>query len=170
MDQYTVLFNTLAEIAGIFVGFGALISVTGRDEIEAAELGRIRTVVTIGLTAVVAALVPTALAGYGISGRNLWFISSLVFFVLLQVVNILSLRRPENRALLVSQWRTNPISSTFFFLLLEFPLHVLLVLALLGVFPDLEPAFYTTVLVLHIFQAAFVLAQMVYSHASRPSA
>jgi hypothetical protein len=31
-------FATIAEIAGVFVGFGALISVTRRDQIEVADL------------------------------------------------------------------------------------------------------------------------------------
>lgn len=42
------LFNAMAEIAGVFVSFGALISVTRRDVIETAQLGQIRAVVTIG--------------------------------------------------------------------------------------------------------------------------
>ena len=41
-----VLFVTIAEIAGVFVGFAALIAVTRRCEIDASQLGQIRAVVT----------------------------------------------------------------------------------------------------------------------------
>jgi hypothetical protein len=37
---------------GVFVGFGALISVIRRDVIDAAQLSQIRTVVAIGLVAI----------------------------------------------------------------------------------------------------------------------
>lgn len=163
MDQYTNLFLTLAEIAGVFVGFGALISVASRAEIEASQLGRIRTVVTIGLEVIIAALVPVVLASYGISGHALWFVGSLIFLLLIWTVIILALRRPENRALVVSQTRTSPFYSAVFWVLLEVPIQVPLVLTVLGLFPDLEPAFYVTALVLNLFQAAFVLAQLVYA-------
>ncbi|MEJ2265933.1 MAG: hypothetical protein P8X95_21005, partial [Anaerolineales bacterium] len=58
------LFIAMAEIAGVFVGFGALISVTQHSEIEAGQLGQIRAVVTIGLVVMVAALIPIGLDRY----------------------------------------------------------------------------------------------------------
>lgn len=54
------LFIAIAEIAGVFVGFGALISITRRSEVDPARLGAIRAVVIAGLTVVVAALIPVA--------------------------------------------------------------------------------------------------------------
>jgi hypothetical protein len=60
--------------------------------------------------------------------------------------------------------------AAFFWLLLELPIQVPLVLTLLGLFPDLEPAFYTTALVFHLFEAAYVLARLVYWQASPPRA
>ena len=169
MNQYLNLFVSLAEIAGVFVGFAALISVTRRAEIEATQLGRIQTVVTIGLEVIVAALVPVVLGSYGITGRTLWFTSSLVFLILIWVVIILSLRRPENREILASETRASPAVSAFFWVLLEVPIQVPLALILLGLFPGLEPAFYITALGFNLFQAAFVLAQLVYSQVSPPS-
>jgi hypothetical protein len=59
MTEDAVLFITIAEIAGVFVGFAALISVTRRSEIQPAQLGQMRAVVTIGLVVVVAALIPS---------------------------------------------------------------------------------------------------------------
>jgi hypothetical protein len=162
LAQDADLLVAIAEIAGVFVGFGALISVTRRSEIDASQLGQVRAVVTIGLVVMVAALIPVGLGRYGVTGHDLWFTCSLVFFVLIWVVNILSLRQPENRDFM----RANPVTSVIFWLLLEVPMQVPLVLALLGFFPHLEPAFYTTALVLNLFQAAFVLARFVYTQVS----
>ncbi|MEJ2303905.1 MAG: hypothetical protein P8Y14_20445 [Anaerolineales bacterium] len=160
------LFIAMAEIAGVFVGFGALISVTQHSEIEADQLGQIRAVVTIGLVVMVAALIPIGLDRYHLSSHNLWFVSSLVFLVISWAVIVLSLRRPENRQLMIAQARSSPMKAMFFWLLLELPVQIPLLLILLGPWPDLEPAFYLTTLVFNLFEAAFVLAQLVYSQVS----
>lgn len=160
------LFVAIAEIAGVFVGFGALISVTHRDEVDAAHLGQIRALVTIGLVVIVAALVPVALSRYGMSDRAMWFFSSLIFLIISWAVIVLSLRRPENRALVVDQARTTPYRAIFFWVLLELLVQVPLILSVLGIRPDLQPAFYLTALVFNLFEAAFVLAQFVYLQVS----
>lgn len=157
------LFIAGAEIAGVFVGFGALISVTRRSEIESTQLGQIRAVVTIGLVVMVAALVPVGLDRYGLAGRVLWFVSSLVFLAISWAVIFLSLRRPENRQMVFTQARSSPMKAVFFWLMLELPVQVPLILAALGLRPDLDPAFYFTALVFNLFEAAFVLAQLVYT-------
>lgn len=156
-------FVAIAEIAGVFVGFGALISVTRRTKFEASQIGRIRAVVTIGLLVIIAALIPVVLRSYGFSEENLWFISSFLFLILNLVLIILSLLRSENRVLLVAQSRANPLTAAFFWLLLEIPVQVPLILILVGSWQDLEPAFYSTALVFNLFEAAYVLAQLVYA-------
>ena len=157
------LFIAIAEIAGVFVGFGALISVTRRDEIEAAQLARIRGLVTVGLMMIIVALIPVGFDLYGVIDHNLWFMSSLIFFSLNWVVIILSFRDPVNRELMSAQTRTNPIISVLFWLLLEVPLQLPLILTILGLYPHLEPAFYTTALLFSLFEGAFALVQLVYS-------
>jgi hypothetical protein len=169
VTQYADLFVAIAEIAGVFVGFAALISVTRRGEVAAPQLGQIRAVVTLGLVVVVAALVPVALGPYGLEDRTLWSVSSLVFLALVWTVILLSLRARENRELVVSQARSSPILAGFFWVLLELPIQVPLVLAIVGLFPDLGPAFYLTALAFNLFEAAFVLALLVYAQASDPS-
>ncbi len=158
------LLIVLAEMAGIFVGFGALISVSSRSEIASSQLGLVRAMVTIGLIVIIASLVPVGLARYGIAGHDLWFLSSLVFLVLNWTINILSLRQPENRQLMISQARDNPLRSAFFWLLLEIPMQLPLVLIVLGINTELDEAFYITSIILNLLQAAFVMAQFVYSH------
>lgn len=162
MQDFSLLI-TIAQIAGVFVGFGALISATGRNGNDASQIGQIRAVVTIGLVVIVAALIPIGLGLYGIVGHTLWAVCSLVFLVLSWTVTVYSLRRPENRELTFARARANPVMAVFFWILLEVPMQLPLILTVVGLFPDLEPAFYVTALVLNVFQAAFVLAQFVYS-------
>jgi hypothetical membrane protein len=164
------LFVGLAGIAGVFVGFAALISFTRRPEIAPFQLAQIRGVVTIGLLVIVASLVPVGLNRYGITGHTLWVTSSALFLALVWVVMVMGMRRSENRRLMASQAKATPLLTAFFWTVLEIPIHVPLVLVLIGVFPDLEPAFYTTALVVHLFEAAWVLAQLVYSQASATEA
>ena len=170
MLQDINLLIALAEIAGVFVGFGALISVTRRNEIAASQLGQIRAVVTIGLVVVVAALIPIGLGRYGIDGRDLWVICTILFLALIWASIIFSLRRPENRELMVTRARSNPATAIFFWILLEIPLQIPLILVLLAANPELDPAFYITSLVLNLFEAAFVLVQLVYSQAGTENA
>ena len=165
MTEDAGLYVAIAEIAGVFVGFGALISITGREEIRPPQLGQLRAVVTLGLVVVVAALVPVVLGAYDLDERVHWAVASLVFLGLVWAVILLSLRLPTNRELVVSQARTSPVLAGFFWIMLELPIQVPLVLAILGVFPDHGAALYLTALVFNLFEAAFVLALLVYSHA-----
>ncbi|GAA1058936.1 hypothetical protein [Agromyces bracchium] len=163
------LFVGIAEIAGVFVGFAALISVTGRDEIAPSQLAQVRAVVTIGLVVIVAALLPVALSAYGLDAPVLWRVSSGLFLVLVWVVMALALRRPENRRSARTQARRSPGLTAVFWGVLEVAIQVPLLLAVLGVVEDLARAFYTTALVVHLFEAAFVLGQLVYARmADRP--
>ena len=169
MVQDVGLFIGIAHIAGIFVAFGALISVTRKNEVEISQIGRIRSIVTIGLMVIVAALIPIGFNRYGVTGHNLWFFCSLIYLCLNWAVGILSLRNPENRKLMIAQMRSRPVKTMIFWLLFEIPLQVPLILALIGLYPDLEPAFYTTALFFNLFEAAFVLTQLVYSQIDRSS-
>jgi hypothetical protein len=155
--QNIEIFIGIAHIAGIFVGFEALISVSHQKEV-----GRIRGIVTVGLMTIIAALIPIGLGSYGLSGHSLWFLSSLIYLCFNWTVIILSLRMPENRELVRSQTKT---SSFFFWLIFEVPLELPLILTLIGLFPDLEEAFYITALLFNLFSAAYVLSQIVYSKA-----
>ena len=163
MTQDIELFIAIAEIAGVFVGFGALISLTRRDSIEFSQLGRLQGVVSIGLIVMVAALIPVAFNLYGLTNHDLWFVCSLIFLILIWAISLLSLRKAKYRKLVADQARDTPFIAMFFWLLLEVPIQISLILTLLGLYPDLELAFYTTALLFHLFEAAFVLAQIVHS-------
>jgi hypothetical protein len=163
LTQDLDLFVALAEIAGVFVGFGALISVTRHGELDIDELGRIQIVVTIGLVVIVAALIPVTLDRYAINGESLWRSSSLMFLLLSWAAIIAPLKMREIRGLVVSQVREHPVMAAIFWLGLEVPIQAPLILAVFGAYPGLGPAFYTTALAINLIQAAFVLAQVVYA-------
>ncbi|MEZ4769006.1 MAG: hypothetical protein R2844_11350 [Caldilineales bacterium] len=68
---------------------------------------------------VIAALVPVVLSSYGVDGHSLWFISSLIFLVLIWAIIVLSLRMPENRAMTARQARSSPAMAAVFWVLLD---------------------------------------------------
>ena len=59
--------------------------------------------------------------------------------------------------------------AAFFWILLEIPIQLPLLLVLLGLWPQQDMALYTTSLVFNLFQAAYVLAQLVHAEMSLPS-
>lgn len=166
MFEEVVLFVTMAEIAGVFVGFAALISVTRRAEIDAPQLAQIQAVVTSGLLVVVAALVPVGLNFYGVDSRTFWVTSSLIYLLINWLVIFFALQRSTNREQAKAQLRESPVGAVFFWLL-ELAIQVPLFLIIFGVNDELDVAFYMTSLVFHLFEAAFILAQLVYAQAGR---
>lgn len=68
----TDLFVRFAEIAGVFVGFGALISVRSARPTDLHDVVYIQGVLGVGVWVVVAALVPIAVSRYGVEGDALW--------------------------------------------------------------------------------------------------
>jgi hypothetical protein len=159
------LLVALAGIAGVFVGFGALIST--RDA-GASELWLIRNVVNGGLMVVAAALVPVVIARYDLAGHELWRLCSLIVLALDWAVIILLHTRREHMALLVLQTRTARAALSSTVLLLEAPAQIALILVVLGLFPDVEPALYLTAVVLLLFEAAVILVMLVYTQ-GRPA-
>jgi hypothetical protein len=168
LSQDIELFIAIAEIAGVFVGFGALISLTRKNAIDYAQLGRLRGVVSVALVVIVAALIPVGISLYDITGHDLWLVSSIIFLILVWAQIIISLRKPKNRELLTKQTVDNPVMSMFFWILLEAPIHISLLLVLIGIYPDFEPGLYTTALLFHLFEATFLLVQIV-NYQMKPS-
>ena len=160
MDDFG-LFLSIAEIAGIFVGFGALMSVL-RDRQEGG-LVALRVVILNGLVVLVAALIPVALSHYGLVGRALWSWSSGAFLVVCWIAILVPLRDRETRRAVKADTKANPVLAVLFWVLFEIPIQVPLVLAVLGIAPSLAPAFYVTALVLNLFQAAFLLTRLVFA-------
>ena len=72
MEVTSDLLVSLAGIAGVFVGFGALVALTENNEARIEELHLVRNVVVVGLLTLVAALLPVAIGAFGVGDRALW--------------------------------------------------------------------------------------------------
>jgi hypothetical protein len=160
--QDAELFLSLAEIAGVFVGFGALIAVRGGTALDVSEVNGIRWVVTTAIWVVIVALAPTIVSGYGLAGHELWLACSLLALAFLLVMIIVFMRTPENLAVLVDNLATVPPALTAMVMGPTFWLPmVLLVLGLalvvLGPFPSQEQALYLTAVGLGLFMSAIGL-------------
>ena len=108
------LFVSLAEIAGVFVAFGALITLTRRSESTPIEEALLRFVVAIGLVVVVAALVPITLSRYGFADRSLWALSSGISLLIIWFGILAALRSHEHRDAMLADARANPVFALFF--------------------------------------------------------
>ena len=174
--QEADLFVTLAEIAGVFVGFGALIAVRSGGASDAREVVCIRTVLSFGVWAVVAALTPVTLGVYDIGEREVWLASGLVAlagFAGVFAVNRLTPEmedfwagRAEWRAATSRRHAVVEASATVLFVV---AILAVLVLVVLGLAPDQEPALYLTAVVLGLFFAALSLLFLVYAHRATPA-
>ena len=166
MSEDVELFAAIAEIAGVFVGFGALISVTRRATAAPSDRIQIRGTVVTGLIVIVAALIPIGLARYSLEPSTVWRFSSFAFLLLIWVSFLQPLRNPRNRAEAVAQFKGEPVGLVFL-LALEVVGQGPLVLVLLGQFPASWPALYTTALIINLLQAAFFLSRLVLSSPER---
>jgi small-conductance mechanosensitive channel len=155
------LFTNLAAIAGIFVGFGALISIRSeraRDE----EVMMIRMIVLFGIQVVIAALVPVMLSGYGVTGHGLWVTSSWVFLVLWWGSSILNRWDTERIRVLAAVDRRQRMWKELPAVPLWLSMNGALILILTGMFPDQEPALYATAVMMNLFLNAGMLVYLVY--------
>jgi len=161
--QDTELFMELAGIAGVFVGFGALVSVRSAGASAAHEVTFIRTVVTTAIWVVVAALAPVIISRYGVTGHGLWLACSLLALVLLLGQWIVNERTTEARELGAAYSRAQTIGFVASYLGFMIPTIAALTLVVLGLFPDQEPALYLTAVGLGLFLGAFSLLMLVFS-------
>jgi hypothetical protein len=149
----------------VFVGFGALISIRSGGAMEAHEVTYIRVVVWTGLWVVMAALAPVIISGYGIAGHEVWAVCSVVALVLFWSMWMSNRRSPEHRVDMAAYTRAQILEYTVLLGLLVIPLNAALILIVLGLFPNQEPALYLTAVVLTLFMGAVALLGLVYSQA-----
>ena len=160
----TDLLVALAGIAGVFVGFGALISGTSGPN----DLWLVRSIVTQGLMVIAAALVPIPIAAYGVTGHPLWVVCALAVLALDWAVIVLVHSRREYMAFEILQGRGTRVALSASLLLLEVPFQGALILILLGQSPDVDRALYLTAVILALVQAAALLVILVYAR-GRPA-
>jgi hypothetical protein len=171
--QDTELFLELAGIAGVFVGFGALISVRSGGPRGVDEVSSIRWVVSLAIWVVVAALVPVIVNRYDIAGHELWLACSLLALVLFVVVVATNGRAPETvagrtaaaAALSRATLRATAMLVAQAVVAVWLPVaSIILALALvvLGRFQDQDQAIYLTAVAVGLFGAALTLLALVF--------
>jgi len=164
--QDTGLFLSLAEIAGVFVGFGALIAVRSSGPSEAQEISYMRAVVVMGMLTIVAALAPVVLDRYGVAGHQAWALSAVLAVVGFLVMAGAMARTSEYRASWATELatpRSRWLSAVGLVgaLLYYAPLVLLPIVIVLGVAPEQEAALYLTYVVLIMLGAAWALLGLV---------
>ena len=166
------LFLEIAAIAGVFVGFGALIAVRSGGASGRIEVGYMRGVVSIGALTIVAALAPVTLARYDLTEHEVWVLSSAIVVIGWVVFFVVNARTQEYRANWAadldvartgqrSRWpEMVNLAAFFLYLLVMFVVPIVIVL---GMVPELEAAFYFTEVVLILAGAGWTLLLLVYA-------
>ena len=158
--QDVELFLSLAEIAGIFVGFGALIALRSGATSTPSEVLFVGMVVLLGVQAVAVALAPVAISQFDVARDWLWVACSIIALAVFWGGQWANLRSSPERRFFIA---TAPprvrgpyeIVGALFWL----PMSAALILVVLGVLPGQEAALYFAALVLLLlFDAVMVLA------------
>jgi hypothetical protein len=160
--QGAELFLSLAEIAGVFVGFGALIAVRSGSTMQAGEINDVRWVVTTAIWVVIAALAPIVVSSFGPTGHDLWLGCSLLALAFLVVMTAVFALTPENRAELADHLANTPRALIVAVMVPTFWAPFVLVIAALvvvalGLFPDQERALYLMAVALGLLMSALML-------------
>jgi hypothetical protein len=145
------------------VGFGALIAVRSGGASDALDVTQIRWVLMNSVWVVVAALVPVTLGRYGVAGHELWLVCSLVAFASFVGSLIVWRRDSETRELMAGYSLAEGLWEVVLNTLLLIPMGAALILVVLGLVPDQEPALYLTAVVLGLFLTALTLLDLVFT-------
>lgn len=164
----TELFTHLAEIAGVFVGFGALISIRSERTRDDFEIVMIRFIVWFGILVVVTALAPVVIGEFGVTGHGLWVASSVVYLVLWWGGSgVLDRLNPERTRILTRLRGSARMRVEIPAAPMWVGANLALVLVLLGVLPNLEPALYLAAVALALLLDAQMLLYLVYGQGEK---
>lgn len=156
------LFVHFAEIAGVFVGFGALISLRSAHVDDAHDVTYLRGVLGVGLWVVVMALVPIAVNRYGVQAPALWRWCAVLALVLWAAFAVTLNLTPEARSL-----NHSPEALDRFFPIVGLPLHVVIagsmLLTVLGLWSRDDDALYVTAVTAGVIFAGYTLLMCVLS-------
>ena len=152
----------IAEIAGVFIGFAALVTVVRRgsgDASQQEDTFKLANVVIINVMIITAALFPVVLNSYGITPSGVWRSSSGFLWVVNLLQFVFLSRTTQGYAAAFSRSRFLLLAvlslSPFF--------HVPLLLCIFGAVPELAPAFFLTAIVAAVFQSSLLFADLVIS-------
>jgi hypothetical protein len=170
--QDTELLIPLAEIAGVFVGFGALIAVRAGGPIAPAEVAPIRMVVSMGMLAVAGGLVPGTIGRFDLTEHGVWALSSALILAGWLALLAASYWTPEFRASWAeeiegikagSSPRWLVVITYAFFVLYMLTVLLTPIVIVLGVVPDLEAALYYALVALFLLLAGMALLGLVFA-------
>ena len=162
MMQDIDILLAIAEIAGVFVGFAALVTVVaGRSDTasQTDDSFRLLHVVITSAQVIAAALVPIVLLRYGLSQDVVWRISGAFLFVLNWMILFFINRVSQGYASALSRMRAMSITGWS----LELLYQASLLLCMTGVWGDLAPAFYLTAIVVGVFQVIVIFTDLITS-------
>jgi len=168
--QDTELFMELAGIAGVFVGFGALIAVRSGGPTEAGVVTGIRWLVAVAMWVVVTALAPVIVSRYDLADHEIWLVCSLVALAMWVGITVVTGRSPEYRQDVEATSRARVIGEEVVGALLFVPMLAALIIVVLGLVPDQEPALYFTAVAFGLFISVFMLLALVFAQRRRESA
>lgn len=154
-DTITFMY-VLAQIAGIYIGFGALISASKSSAATKHEAETLASVVYIGIMVVVGALLPILLDRYDL---NIGWSLRIGAMTLLIMAWIIILMTWSN---VIEAIKTTPAFAALFWLQ-EAAIQIPLILVLLGMFSGHAEALYLTALVVSTFEAAQLLVGLVFA-------
>ena len=163
--QDTDLFLAMAEIAGVFVGFGALIGTRGGGSTDPFEVAPVRMVVSLGVMTMAAGLAPVTLSRYDVADRHVWLLCSILTLVGYVTVGFIAARTPEYRTVFATARTTGAaVIESIATVLVVGAMALALIVVVLGVAPELDASLYLTAVVLILLQAAWTLLEVVFSH------
>ena len=162
------LLLSLAGIAGVFVGFGALIAVRSGGPSEPEEVAPMRAVVGMGMLTIIAALAPVTLGRYDLTDPQVWALSSVLVLVGWLGMFAFNARTPEYRANWVASTaaaRLQPgdVVQGAAYVLYMIVMVLAPIIIMLGVAPELEAALYFTVVALTLLMSALALLMLVFT-------
>jgi hypothetical protein len=157
------LFLGLAGIAGVFVGFGALIAVRSGGASDAFEVVYTRFVVWTGMLAIVAALAPVTLDPYGLGEHATWALSCVIVLAVYLGMGVVNMRMPDVKAVDAAMSRRHKMVDLGTAVLVGVPMLVAMGIIVLGLRPELDAALYRTLVVLILLGAGTTLLELVYS-------
>ena len=156
---------SLAEISGVFVGFGALIgALQSREERDSQKAGMIATVCVIGLVTLLGCLIPLLLSGFNFN--NIWFYSSLTFLIIIGIAFGLAYFYPSYGGGNPIEFSKHPVASLIFWVLLELPIQASLLCNIIGFLPQHASALYLTAIIFNFAESGFFLVMIVFDRES----
>ena len=150
----------LAEIAGVFAGFAALVTVIQRrsERWEAIHnLLRLRLVIASAVAGVAAALVPVGLAGYGLDVDLTWRVAAVIFLIFDNgiIVSFIGSYKPVRGSFPPDRLAVVLVSS------LEFLEQASLLIIVFGIPIGNAAALYVTALIANICQVGLIFVRFV---------